>query len=314
MAQNIDKIQLAQKKKGSKTFKLLTFGLVSLVIALVISFGLYIPYLKGYNLVHPARALRQRSPADVGIQHYNDVQFVTSGGLTLKGWYIPSKNGAVVIFVHGHASNRNEFLEDAAFVTAAGYGALLFDLRNHGESEGNLTTLGLNEALDVKSAVAFIRAQPETAHAKIAVFAHSMGAGASILAVSETPEVNALIVESPYTSLEDNISDGVRELTGLPPFPFAPLVVFFAQHETGLNLQSVRPVNVIGQISPRAVLFIHGEKDKLIPVKNSYALYAAAKEPKQLYTLPNVGHSGFLQAEPKVFPKTVLTFLKTYLK
>lgn len=295
-----------------KNYKLLTFGIISLVVLLVIAFGVYIPYLKAYNLVHPARRALNRTPSDVGIASYEDVQFITPDGLTLKGWYLPPQNGAIVIFVHGHADNRNEFLDESALVTDQGYGALLFDLRNHGVSEGTVTTLGLSETIDVVSAVSFVRSR--AADAKIALFGHSMGAGASLLAAAKTPEVDAVIVESPYTSLEDNISDGVRSLTGLPPFPFAPLVVFFCEQETKINIHTVRPIDVISQISPRPVLLIHGELDTTILVRNSHDLYTAAKEPKQLYILPNVGHGGFLQAEPKRFPETILTFLNSYLK
>jgi dipeptidyl aminopeptidase/acylaminoacyl peptidase len=295
-----------------KTHKLLTFGIISLVILLVVAFGVYIPYLKAYTLVHPERRALNRTPSDVGITHYEDVQFVTPDGLTLKGWYIPPQNGVLIIFVHGHADNRNEFLDETALVTDQGYGALLFDLRNHGVSDGNITTLGFSETTDVVSAVGFVRSR--AADAKIALFGHSMGAGAALLAAAKIPEVAAVIVESPFTSLEDNISEGVRSLTGLPPFPFAPLIVFFCEQETKLDLHTVRPVDIIAQISPRPVLFIHGELDTTIPVRNSHELYTAAKEPKQLYILPNVGHGGFLQAEPKRFPETILTFLETYLK
>jgi fermentation-respiration switch protein FrsA (DUF1100 family) len=100
----------------------------------------------------------------------------------------------------------------------------------------------------------------------------------------------------------------------LPPFPFAPLVVFFAEREVGANLHTVRPIDVVGKISPRAVLFIHGEDDLVIRARNSRELFAAAKEPKELYIIPEVGHAGFLNAKPNRFPKTVLTFLETYLK
>src|SRR4051794_15271639 len=96
-----------------KLLKLTTFGLTSLILLLLISFGLYIPYLKAYNLVHPARSLPGRIPSDAGIPDFQSVTFLSSDGLKLRGWYIPPKNGAVVIFVHGHGANRSEFLNQA---------------------------------------------------------------------------------------------------------------------------------------------------------------------------------------------------------
>lgn len=298
---------------SKKNLKMLTFGLISLLIALIVTFGLYIPYRKAYNLVHPERRPFDRFPTDVGIQHYEDVHFVTSDGLTLKGWYIPAQNGAVVIMVHGLGSDRSEMLDQAGFIVEQGYGALLVDLRAHGQSGGNVSTLGYYEPRDIRAAVDFVqyRAGSDT---PLALLGHSMGSGTTLLAAAQIPAIRAVIVESAFTTLEDNISDGVQALTGLPPFPFAPLVVFFGQLEAGVDIRAVRPIDVIGQISPRAVLFIHGEKDTVIPIRNAHSLYAAAKEPKQLYILPNASHGGFLEAEPTAFPQTILTFLKTYLK
>lgn len=299
-------------QRFSKNLKLFTFALISLAILLVIAFGLYIPYLKAYGLVHPERRPNLQTPADFGIADYEDVQFTTPDGITLKGWYIAPKNNAIVVFVHGHRSHRAQYLKYLEIVHAKGYGAVLFDLRNHGESGGTLTTLGLYETMDAETAVHFALSRVPKAH--IALFGHSMGAGVSLLATAQTPEVNAVIAESPFTSLEDNINDGVRELTGIPPFPFAPLVVFFTEWQVGSSLRTVRPIDAIGKISPRPVLLIHGENDLVFPASNSRKLFAAAKEPKQLYILPEVAHSGFLEAQPNRFPKTILTFLDTYLK
>ena len=296
----------------SKNLKLFTFGLITFIVLLVVAFGLYIPYAKAYALVHPERKPNTQSPADFGIVDYENVTFSTSDNITLKGWYIAPKNNAIVVFVHGHRSNRSQYLRYLEMVYAQGYGALLFDLRNHGESGGTLTTLGLKETEDAENAVRFALSRVPNAH--IALYGHSMGAGVSLLAAAETPEVDAVIVESPFTSLEDNINDGVRELTGLPPFPFAPLVVFFAEWQVGNGLRTVRPIDAIGKISPRPVLLVHGEKDLVFSANNSRKLFAAAKEPKELYIIPDVGHAGFLDAKPNRFPKTVLTFLDTYLK
>jgi fermentation-respiration switch protein FrsA (DUF1100 family) len=134
-----------------------------------------------------------------------------------------------------------------------------------------------------------------------------------LLATVQLPEVAAVIVESTYSSIEDNIAEGVKGLTGLPPFPFAPLIIFFGQREAGVDINAVRPVDVIGQISPRPLLIIHGEEDGLITVRNAHRLYEAAGEPKQLYIVSHVPHGGFLQAAPLEYPRRILAFLDQYL-
>jgi fermentation-respiration switch protein FrsA (DUF1100 family) len=165
---------------------------------------------------------------------------------------------------------------------------------------------------DIEAAVAFVR-QTAGPDSPIAAFGHSMGAATVLLATAAIPEIDAVIAESAFTSVEDNVSDSVQVLTGLPAFPFAPMVVFFGQREAGVDISAVRPVDVIASISPRAVLLIHGETDATILVRNTYALYEAAKEPKELYILPGVGHGGFLQSQPEEYPQRILAFLEKYL-
>lgn len=294
-----------------KICNLTLFGLGCLLVAALLIVLVGLPYGRAYGLVHPARSSIDRSPADLGLP-YEDIQLTTSDGLTLTAWYIPPRNGAVVLCVHGLGGNRSQMLEEAAFLYRKKYGILLLDLRNHGESEGDVTTLGLYETRDIAAALAFIR-QREGADAAVAAFGHSMGAAAVLFAAAQLPEIDAVIAVSPFTSLEDNLSEGVRTLTGLDPRFFAPLVLFFGQHQAGVDISTVRPVDVIGSISPRPVLLIHGAKDETLPVRNSYQLYEAARDPKELVVYEGVGHGGFIFQEPKQYPKKVLAFLEQYL-
>ncbi len=291
-----------------KTLRLAVFGLVAFILLFALAFVLTLARGRAYGLLHPSRTPVSGAPASP----YQTVEFTTPDGLRLRGWYIPPRNQAVIVFVHGMGGNRSAFLEEADYLTALGYGALLFDLRNHGESEGELTSLGALETRDVSAAVAFARqtAGPDSA---VAVFGHSMGAAAVLLA-APTLDVQAVIAASAYTSMEDNLDFSVRALTGLPAFPFAPLVAFFGQIESGLDIRQVRPIDTIAQVSPRPLLLIHGALDATIPVENAYQLYEAARSPKQLYILPTAGHGGFSAADPDRYLQTLQDFLAAALQ
>ena len=51
------------------------------------------------------------------------------------------------------------------------------------------------------------------------------------------------------------------------------------------------PVEVVGRISPIPLLIVHGDSDHYFPVEHPEALYAAAREPKELWLLEGFGHA-----------------------
>ncbi len=302
----------ATRLSTTGVWRLLAFGIVLLVLSVGAS-GTWLAYRRAHGIVHPARTMPWRTPASLGMNDYREVTFFSADGLRLRGWYIAPRNGAVVMFIHGLGSNRGQLLDDARMLYDHGYGCLLYDSRNSGESEGEVTTLGLQEVNDVDGAVEFVLAQPGGEAARIGLFGHSMGGATAILAGARNERVGAVIAASAYTALEDNIGSGLRHLTGLPAFPFAPLVVFFGEQEVGMEIAQVRPVDVIGSISPRAVLLVHGAKDEVVPVSNAYQLYAAAGEPRDLYVVGDGGHADLLQADTENYERRVVGFLERYL-
>jgi fermentation-respiration switch protein FrsA (DUF1100 family) len=287
-----------------------TFSFAVLVLAgAIVLIGLSRVHAKA--LTHPARSPVVVKPESVGLDDYRPVSFSSSDGITLKGWFIPPKNHAVVIFVHGLGGNRSGLLDDAQMVVSHGYGALLFDLRNSGESSGALTTLGLLEANDVRSAVRFVEGQLES-RPKIALFGHSMGAAASLLA-GEEAGADAIVSISSFTSIEDNVANAFETMTGLPPFPFAPIVIYFAEREVGRNITEISPANAVRHYKSMPVLFIHGAQDNLVPVSNLYALYEGANDPKEFFIIEEAGHFGFRAVEPEEYENRIMSFLGDHL-
>lgn len=118
---------------------------------------------RAYRLVAPPRTFTWQTPSDYGITNWQEVTFLTSDSLQLSGWYIPptGRDGATLIFVHGLGSNRSDLLDQAAMLIDEGFGALLFDLRAHGRSQGKQSSWGLKEVADVKAALTFLQQQQE---------------------------------------------------------------------------------------------------------------------------------------------------------
>jgi fermentation-respiration switch protein FrsA (DUF1100 family) len=292
------------------------FGALTLLAILLMSVAL-LARSRTMILLHPPRSYPTVDPLVAGIGEFEDVSFQTEDGLELGAWFIPaqqSDTSPTVIFVHGLGANRAGLLDQAKLLHELGYNALLFDLRNHGESEGAVTTLGYAEVQDVEAAVSYLGARSDLDAKRIGLLGHSMGGAIVLRAAARIPEIDAVIAESAYSSLEDNIEQGVRQITGLPPFPFAPLIVWFGEQETGMDIRAVRPIDDVGSIAPKAILFIHGGQDALIDPSNSQRLFAAALEPKELFILPSAGHGDFLAVDPNGFRQRITSFLELYLR
>lgn len=295
---------------------LLVFG-IALVLA-VFGAGVYLSYQQAQAFVYPSFPPGTETPDRVGFPDWREATFTSADGLTLRGWFLPPPESVetpapVVVFLHGLAADRTQHLREAKLFHDQGYAALVFDMRNHGHSDGDRTSMGLFEADDAVAAVSYAAEQPEVDPDRIALYGHSMGGATAILATARLPQVKALIVETAYTSLRDVVGDGVTALTGLPAFPWDWIVVWMTGRMAGGDVFSVRPIDAIPSIAPRPVLLIHGTDDPTIPLHHSQELYAAAGEPKQLYIVPGGVHGLAYATDPAAFETVVLPFLASSL-
>ncbi|MBI5031508.1 MAG: alpha/beta fold hydrolase [Chloroflexi bacterium] len=287
-------------------------GLLTITLIALLGLTLGVPYYWAMTILHPTRTLPKITPSDLGIAHWEDVRFLSSDGVPLKGWFIspsPASDAATLVFVHGLGSNRADLLKEAMMMVSQGYGALLFDLRNHGTSGGSISTLGFYEANDVRGAVLYLLSRPDVNPDRVGLVGHSMGGVAVLRAAARLPQIKAIVTESVFTSLEDNIVQGIIARTGLPPFPFAPFMVWLGERITGLRINQIRPIDDVTRIAPCPVLFVHGEQDTTVRVSNSVKLFEACHYPKGLYLIRHATHAELAATEPQEFFHRVSGFL-----
>ena len=297
-----------------RLLRLLVFAVLSLTIALSATFG-WLCYRQAQLLVLPPRSIATRTPADYGVYNFRDVSFTTADNVRVGAWYVvPTRtNGASIIFIHGHVSNRSHFLARAALFAEQGYGMLFLDLRHHGTSDGDISTLGLLEVRDVQAAFDFLIQQPEVNPERIAIYGHSMGGATAIMAFRRIPQARVLIAEAAYTSLEDNLRLRIIQDLPLPAFIFPQVITLFCNILTGENLFDVRPINDIQHLDGRPVLLIHGTLDNIVPIENSERLFAAAHEPKVFWRIEGAGHMSSFEVSPQVYEAHIMPFLEQYL-
>lgn len=277
---------------------LLLFGLSVLTLGLAAGV-LHLTHQHALGYVHPARMVRPAddTPARYGIP-YQEITLTTSDGLRLRAWYTPPQNGAVVLVVHGYATARPADIH--SLFARNHYGVISPDLRAHGESEGEMCTFGYSETLDIEAVLEFALAQPGVE--RVGAWGGSLGGATVIMAAARRPEIEAVVADSAYAALADELEIMVRLAL------LRPLVRFFAEREAGISIHDVCPEDVIGQISPRPVFIIQGLADTIVSPESGERLYNAAGEPKRLWAEPGIGHLEMMHRFPTEYERRMIAF------
>ena len=284
-------------------FNLWVFGLVVLSVVFIVSVAT-VSYRSISVYLHPRRQmLSENETPDVYGVAYENIQLVASDGIELAAWYTPSENGALILVAHGHGDKRpvNQYV----LYAQNGYGVLAWDFRAHGESGGEVSTLGYYEALDVEAALEYVLQQEGVEH--IGAWGGSMGGVAVLEVSSRRVEIEAVVLDSAFPTLEDEVRWAVTKSA------FLPFIRFFAEKEAKFDMDLLRPVDRIGDISPRPIMIIQGEADSMIPADSGQRLFEAAGEPRYLWTEAGVNHVGMYSMHSEEYEEKVVGFFNEYL-
>ena len=295
-----------RSRRLARWYKLRTVILV--LVESLLALYVVVPAVGVYDATHPARVAVVGSPADVGLP-YEDVVMAAAGGVTLRGWYIPSENGAAIIAIHGADGNRNQLVGHAQFLAQAGYGVLLYDLRAHGESDGTLFPM-TDDSQDVAPAVAYLQGRKEIDPERIGAVGLSLGAEVILEAAARDPALKALVVDGVSTNR-------MEDLLPLPPeyrimYLAAPMWWLGDRMAELMSGVPARPLIVlVEEIAPRPILFI-SSGDVPEPFMNR-RLAERAGPGAQLWELPDTGHVGGIFAHPEEYGQRMVSFFDAAL-
>ena len=215
------------------------------------------------------------------------VNVTTADGLTLAGWYWPPpKPGApVVVVFHGNAGHHGHRTDKAVAFTQPGFGVFIAGYRGYGGNPGTPTEQGLYA--DARAALDWLQGQG-VAGEQLVLYGESLGSGVAVQMATER-KVAAVVLESPYTSVPDVAAER---------YPFVPV--------RALTLDRYDSLSKIARINA-PLLIIHGERDRVVPVKYGRRLFEAAHEPKKAVFFPYAQHNDIFAGDAV---KAVLDFLR----
>ena len=242
--------------------------------------------------------------ADTG---FEKIVLTTKDKLKLNGWMLKTDStakGTVALF-HGHGSTKSGVIAESAAFRKMGYNTLLIDFRAHGNSEGNVSTIGYDEAEDVKLVYDFIKSRGEK---NIILWGISMGAATITKAINDYDLKPAkVILEMPFGSILD-AAQGRIKMMHLPPEPLATLVTFWGGVEHGFWAFDMKPVSFVKKIGC-PVLLQWGKNDPRVTKNEIDQIYNNIKIPEKLVVYENSGHESLCKKEYSKWYNEVSVFL-----
>lgn len=235
------------------------------------------------SLAAPRVAI-MRSLAEHGVAG-ETVRIPSRRGKTLVAWWLPGQGRGTVVITHGWGANRELMLPLATPLQAGGWNVLLFDARNHGESDADTFSSMPRFAEDTEAALAWLRARPGMAGAPVALLGHSVGAAAVLLAASRRDDIGAVVSLSAFAHPDGMMRRWLAE-KGLPFFPVGWYVMRYVEHVIGHRFDAIAPVTTLPRVRC-PVLLVHGRDDEVIPPHDAERLHACRGEtPAMLRLLP----------------------------
>ncbi len=277
-------IRIRMRKKVATT-AIVVLGLLALVL-------LGLRWLEPAMIYYPI-ALVLDTPEDGGMV-YRDVEFSTEDGETLKGWWIPAPgeveggSGAVLLFFHGNAGNREHRLYNVLGLHKAGIPVFIFDYRGYGGSSGTPSEEGLLR--DGEAAYDWLR--KEVGERPIVFFGRSLG-GAVAANVALRRPAAGLILESTFT----NIPQMARRVLPIPGI--------------GLLVRSrFDALMAVGKLTLPLVI-IHGDADELIPFSMGRTLFeASGSTDRAFHAVPGGRHNDTFDQAGEAYYPWIASFLK----
>ena len=217
----------------------------------------------------PPRDRSTHTPQDEGID-YQGFSLTSGKGNTLRGWFLPQPESApTMIILHGWGASASLMLPLAAPLYHEGFNILLFDARNHGRSDSEGQSALPRFAEDLHLAIAWLQNSGQPHNGQIILTGHSVGAGAVLYEASMRQDISAVISLSAFAHPEWLMRRQLQKFK-LPAFVIK-LLLAHIQWIIGVKFEAIAPMNTACKISC-PVLLVHGDRDKMVPIADAYAI------------------------------------------
>jgi uncharacterized protein len=263
-----------------------------------------------YIALHAVTAARRQLephhvPVPAAPAGHEAITFRTDDGLALRGWWHQGARPAVVVLVHGHQQTRADLLPEATVLAGKGFSTLLFDLRAHGESEGEHSTLGDKERLDVAAAIA--TAAGRAGPVPLGLLGFSIGATAGADVAWKDERVKAVLLAGMDADVREAIEYDFRRWGALSQWPALQVA-----KSRGIDLGAGHLREAIPALAQRGLFVIIGSQEPNLPEMRELVALGKASG-AETWEVEGSGHGRYAQTAPEEYPRRMVEFFERKL-
>ena len=289
------------------------FTILIVPLAVVIVGYVAICYLLSRTVIYLDRQPVPKTPEDYGMDFQN-IEFKAADGVNIKGWLIPAKSSKLIVITHVGGLTKYgstklfssfsklydeevEFLKVARHLHNEGYGVLMFDFRNHGESGASPNRgkagIGLEEYQDVVAAMDYIQNNESLKDKDVGFVSFCMGANSTIVAMSKEPDsfvnVKCLVAVQPI-SMEVFVRTYLRRrFTLFGATLLFPLIKVFVNMQSKYRLQDMSPAAFVRDLKV-PTLYVQTRNDPWTELSDIKGFYENTPTEKQFFWIEGLTH------------------------
>ncbi len=221
-------------------------------------------------MYHPDQTVPD--PVRWGAPRMEGVRLTTDDGLKVYAWWRAPADATkpILLYFHGNAGHLGDRVEKTAPYLDAGYGLLLLTWRYNAGAGGKPSEEGL--LLDGKAAIDYVLAETGADPGRLVLYGESLGTGVAVQMAAQRP-VGAVVLETPYSSVAE-VAQG--------HYWYVP--ARWLVHDKFDSMRWIDRINT-------PLLVLHGDGDRVIPMRYGRKLFDAAAEPKEFIHFPGGAHN-----------------------
>ena len=304
---------------------LAALALLVLTIYLRIKF---IPYLVRIFQEKPFFIIPRGQPVDDA----EEVSFLTSDGLTLRGCYFratSSPRKGVILFGLEFGSTRWSSVPYCEFLRVDGFDIFTFEPRCQGDSEAQLGYEPLQwvtkyEIEDFRAALQYLKGRPDADPRGIGLFGISKGGSAGLIVAAMDDYVRCFVTDGVFAT-HTTMLPYMRKWVGiysrrdwliqlLPDWYYGIIAktgLRVVRRERGCRFPHLE--HFMHRLAPRPLLMIHGGGDVYIKPEMAIDLFERARQPKEFWLVPDAKHNQAFHLAGAEYRARVLQFFRTHL-